>query len=190
MSITRVLLACVVASCASARSSWPADSPSAMNWAVVTSIRGPTAALRTLNALPGWRTVVVGDEKSPPAAVWSNLSHVVYLDLEDQNALGYRILQYLPRNHYARKVCNWLLVRQLAPPVSMTAGPTIAERRVLIRNPPRRTNHIRHWYAGDCGLCACVTPCPCRRRQHSGRAHVAAAHDSGRVCTQRGLGSG
>ena len=32
-------------------------------WAVITSINAPTDAIRVLDALPGWRTVVVGDLK-------------------------------------------------------------------------------------------------------------------------------
>ncbi len=80
------------------------------HWAVVTSINAPTLAIRQLSRLRGWKTVVIGDAKSPPAAAadWASLPNVVYLDLDAQALLTYKILAYLPLNHYARKSIGYL----------------------------------------------------------------------------------
>jgi hypothetical protein len=76
-------------------------------WAVVTSIFPPSEAISVLAALPGWHVVVVGDKKSPPSHEWSDLpQNVVFLDVDTQARLGYRIIKHLPWDSYSRKVCG------------------------------------------------------------------------------------
>ena len=68
------------------------------NWVVITTINPPTQTVRTLAAAPGWRVVVVADNKTPKD--WA-LENVDLLDVEMQRSLGYSIAALLPHNHYA-----------------------------------------------------------------------------------------
>lgn len=74
-------------------------------WIVVTSINKPTESLIQLNKIEDWNLVVVGDKKSP--SNW-NLPGCIYLDIEKQKSLGFKISKYLPYNHYARKNIGYL----------------------------------------------------------------------------------
>ncbi|KAG1658378.1 putative glycosyltransferase STELLO1 [Nymphon striatum] len=74
-------------------------------WIIVTSIVGPTEDIRVMSQMPGWTIVVVGDRKTP--ANWS-LPGVIYLSLEDQKHLKYRIMPYLPVDCYCRKMVGYL----------------------------------------------------------------------------------
>ena len=69
-------------------------------WIVVTTINYPTKQLMQYAKLPGWHLVVVGDKKTP--SDW-HLDDCEYLDIEKQLSLKYRIIKYLPWNHYSRK---------------------------------------------------------------------------------------
>jgi hypothetical protein len=65
-----------------------------------------------LCALPDWTTVVVADAKTP-LAPWQNASTgCLFLSLDDQEALGYRVLKHLPRNNYGRKNVGYLYAIQ------------------------------------------------------------------------------
>lgn len=66
-------------------------------WIVVTTVNYPTDTIKTLARVPGWRTVVVADLKTP--ADWA-LDGVDFLTVEMQRTLGYSILPLLPNNHY------------------------------------------------------------------------------------------
>ena len=66
-------------------------------WIVVTTVNYPTDTIKTLARVPGWRTVVVADLKTP--ADWE-LANVDFLTVEMQRTLGYSILPLLPNNHY------------------------------------------------------------------------------------------
>lgn len=79
------------------------------NFAVVTSIYPPTAAIREIAALKGWTLVVVGDKKTP--ADWQ-LNGVVYLSPADQQDLGLGTAEILPWNHYGRKMIGYLYAMQ------------------------------------------------------------------------------
>lgn len=72
---------------------------------IVTSIFEPTDAVKKFAKLDDWQLVVVGDKKSPP-----NWKHegVIYLSPDDQQKLGYAVLEYLPWNHYCRKIVGYL----------------------------------------------------------------------------------
>ncbi len=74
-------------------------------WIVVTTIQYPTSAVQKLAHLPGWRLVVVADKKTP--SDW-HLDNCVFLSVEDQQKLPYRIIKHLPWNHYSRKNIGYL----------------------------------------------------------------------------------
>ena len=72
---------------------------------VITSIFAPTEAVTKFAALPDYQLVVAGDKKSP--ADWSE-PNVAYLDVPAQEALGFRMSEKLPFNHYGRKMMGYL----------------------------------------------------------------------------------
>ncbi len=72
---------------------------------VVTTINYPTESLKRLASIPGWRLIVVADQKTP--ADWS-LDFCDFLSVEEQYKLPYRIIRYLPWNHYCRKNIGYL----------------------------------------------------------------------------------
>lgn len=72
---------------------------------VITSIFEPTEAVKKFAEVDGWQLVVVGDKKTPTD--WQH-EGVTYLGPEDQEKLGYHILQHLPWNHYCRKMVGYL----------------------------------------------------------------------------------
>uniref|UniRef100_A0A1D1YBU5 tRNA (Guanine-N(7)-)-methyltransferase subunit trm82 n=1 Tax=Anthurium amnicola TaxID=1678845 RepID=A0A1D1YBU5_9ARAE len=70
----------------------------------------PSDALRRLARLQGWQLLVVGDAATPPG--WS-LKGSIYLSLEDQSRLGFRVLDHLPyRSPYVRKTAGYLFAIQ------------------------------------------------------------------------------
>ncbi|GFO05612.1 conserved uncharacterized protein [Plakobranchus ocellatus] len=56
-------------------------------------------------ALPGWKVVVVGDEKTPQN--WSS-PNCVYLSLANQISSEARLADKLPANSYSRKNLGYL----------------------------------------------------------------------------------
>lgn len=74
-------------------------------WIVVTTINYPTQALKQLAGLKDWRLVVVGDKKTP--VDW-HLDNCDFLSVELQEKLPYKIIQFLPWNHYSRKNIGYL----------------------------------------------------------------------------------
>ncbi|OON67334.1 STELLO glycosyltransferase family protein [Hymenobacter sp. CRA2] len=72
---------------------------------VITSIFAPTKAVTKFASLPDYQLVVAGDKKSP--ADWSE-PNVAYLSVADQEALGFRMFDKLPFNHYGRKMMGYL----------------------------------------------------------------------------------
>jgi len=74
-------------------------------WIVITTIQYPTEAVKKLAQLKDWHLVVVGDKKTP--ADW-HLENCEYLSPQDQEKLNYKIIQYLPWNHYCRKNIGYL----------------------------------------------------------------------------------
>ena len=85
-------------------------------WIVVTTIFYPTLAIyKFLNLTTQWNLIVIGDRKTPKdwlAHVSVNSSRLLFLSIEQQNTLGYRILRYLPQNSYARKNIGYLVAIQ------------------------------------------------------------------------------
>lgn len=85
-------------------------------WIVITTINYPTATLggitkkiRCLSCLNEWQIVVVADKKTP--ADWQ-FPGVIFLDIEQQEALNYNISKLLPWNHYSRKNIGYLYAIQ------------------------------------------------------------------------------
>ncbi len=72
---------------------------------VITSIFAPTEAVTKFAALSDYQLVVAGDKKSP--ADWSE-PNVTYLGVSAQEALGFRMSEKLPFNHYGRKMMGYL----------------------------------------------------------------------------------
>lgn len=66
-------------------------------WVVITTINYPTDTVKRLSRSPGWRVVIVTDQKTPKD--WQ-LDNVDILDMEKQKTLDYNILPLLPYNHY------------------------------------------------------------------------------------------
>ncbi len=68
-------------------------------WIVVNSIRHPTEALRKLAEMPGWRVVVVADQKTPMGVVMPK--GVDFLDIDAQAKLNFSITKLLPFDSYS-----------------------------------------------------------------------------------------
>ncbi|XP_068754633.1 uncharacterized protein [Montipora capricornis] len=89
----------------------PSPNPEDMHdkWIVITTISSPTEDVKKLAAIKGWKVVVVGDAKTP--ADWSH-PNCVFLSVEKQKALGYRIHDFLPYKIYGRKTMGYLYAIQ------------------------------------------------------------------------------
>lgn len=78
-------------------------------WIVITTVSPPTDDVKKLAALEGWKVVVVGDLKTPKD--W-NHTNCVYLSVDEQKRLGYRIASALGYNSYTRKMIGYLYAIQ------------------------------------------------------------------------------
>ncbi|KAL8171490.1 hypothetical protein V2J09_023294 [Rumex salicifolius] len=78
-------------------------------WIVVSVSEHPTDSIRSLARIRGWQVLAVGNSETPPD--WS-LKGTIYLSLEDQSKLGFRINQYLPSDSYVRKSVGYLFAIQ------------------------------------------------------------------------------
>lgn len=79
------------------------------NTIVITTINPPTKAVRSFASLDGWRTIVVGDEKTP--LDWQ-CQGVEFLPLGYQKKLPFKLSSALPLNHYSRKMIGYLVAAQ------------------------------------------------------------------------------
>lgn len=77
----------------------------ASQWAVVTTINYPTEDLKKLVGQKDLHVVVVADKKTP--SDW-DLANCIFLSVEQQKKLGYKILDLIPWNHYSRKNIGYL----------------------------------------------------------------------------------
>ncbi|KAI9233604.1 MAG: hypothetical protein BYD32DRAFT_465177 [Podila humilis] len=75
------------------------------NWIVVTTINPPTDAMEILCNLEGWNVVVIADTKSPKE--WS-CGSCVYLGVDEQQCLGFDIVEVTPFKAYTRKNIGYL----------------------------------------------------------------------------------
>ncbi|KAK6740488.1 hypothetical protein RB195_008758 [Necator americanus] len=74
-------------------------------WIVVTTVQHPTEEIKRLSRIPNWALVVVADVRTPKD--WY-VEGAHFLSIEDQKKLGYRIMDSLPYNSYARKNIGYL----------------------------------------------------------------------------------
>jgi hypothetical protein len=94
------------------------------NWAVVTTISGPTEAVKLAAELPGWCTVVVADRKTPNnyvelAGLRESAAPMHFLSVADQEKwatthsgkIG-RFVRSIPYNHFARKNIGYIYAIQ------------------------------------------------------------------------------
>ncbi|XP_062002848.1 probable glycosyltransferase STELLO1 [Rosa rugosa] len=78
-------------------------------WVVVSVSEYPTEPLRKLVKIRGWQVLAVGNSKTP--SDWS-LKGAIFLSLEQQAELGFRVLEYLPYDSYVRKTVGYLFAIQ------------------------------------------------------------------------------
>ena len=76
---------------------------------IITTINAKTAAIKEFEKLKEWQIVIVGDKKSKAIA---NSKNLTFLSIDDQNQLGFNIVDRLPLNHYTRKNIGYLYAIQ------------------------------------------------------------------------------
>ena len=83
-------------------------------WAVVTTIFEPSKALKLMADVPDWCLVIVGDKKSPSdfMAKLGTKASTVYLDVKQQESLGFEFGDKTPWNHFARKNVGFIYAIQ------------------------------------------------------------------------------
>ncbi|XP_021893373.1 probable glycosyltransferase STELLO2 [Carica papaya] len=78
-------------------------------WVVVSVSGYPTDALRAMVKMRGWQVLAIGNSRTPKD--W-NLKGAIFLSLDMQANLGFRVLDYLPYNSYVRKAVGYLFAIQ------------------------------------------------------------------------------
>ncbi|GMH30637.1 hypothetical protein Nepgr_032480 [Nepenthes gracilis] len=78
-------------------------------WIIVSVSGYPSDSVRNLVKIKGWQVLAIGNSKTP--ADWS-LEGTIFLSLEDQSKLGFRIFDYLPYDSYVRKSIGYLFAIQ------------------------------------------------------------------------------
>ncbi|KAL5543475.1 hypothetical protein UlMin_007259 [Ulmus minor] len=78
-------------------------------WIVISVSDYPSDSLRKLVRIRGWQVLAVGNSKTP--SDWS-LKGVIFLSLEEQANLGFRVLDHLPYDSYLRKTVGYLFAIQ------------------------------------------------------------------------------
>nr|DAD42413.1 TPA_asm: hypothetical protein HUJ06_000643 [Nelumbo nucifera] len=78
-------------------------------WIVVSVSTYPTESLRNLVKLKGWQVLALGNSKAP--SDW-NLKGAIFLSLEQQANLGFRVVDHLPYDSYVRKTVGYLFAIQ------------------------------------------------------------------------------
>lgn len=72
---------------------------------VITTINDETKAIKEFARFKDWHLILVGDKKSKKIKSRENLT---FLSVEDQKKLGFKLMETLPYNHYARKNIGYL----------------------------------------------------------------------------------
>ncbi|CAF1220755.1 unnamed protein product, partial [Didymodactylos carnosus] len=84
-------------------------------WIIITTIFHPTLAIRKFLLLSTpWNLIVIGDRKTPQDWI-SNItdrSRLVYLSIDEQLKLDFKLIDYLPEKSYARKNIGYLVAIQ------------------------------------------------------------------------------
>lgn len=78
-------------------------------WIVVSVDRYPTDSLKKLVKIKGWQVLAIGNSRTPKN--W-NLKGAIFLSLDMQANLGFRVLDFLPYDSYVRKSCGYLFAIQ------------------------------------------------------------------------------
>ncbi|KAG5126660.1 hypothetical protein JHK82_027495 [Glycine max] len=78
-------------------------------WIVVSVSGYPSDALRRLVKMKGWQVVAVGGSNTP--SDWT-LKGAIFLSLEEQVNLGFRVVDYLPYDSFVRKSVGYLFAIQ------------------------------------------------------------------------------
>ncbi|KAL6555399.1 sugar transporter-like protein [Orobanche gracilis] len=78
-------------------------------WIVVSVSDYPSDSLRKMTKLKGWQVLAVGNSRTPKDWI---LKGVVYLSLDMQAQLGFRVVDYLPYDSYVRKTVGYLFAIQ------------------------------------------------------------------------------
>ncbi|KAM7262704.1 hypothetical protein ACFE04_000387 [Oxalis oulophora] len=79
------------------------------NWVVVSVTDYPSDQLKKLVKIKGWQTLCIGNSLTPND--WS-LKGTIYLSLEQQAELGFRVVRFLPYDSYVRKTVGYLFAIQ------------------------------------------------------------------------------
>ncbi|KAI6696785.1 hypothetical protein NL676_016904 [Syzygium grande] len=78
-------------------------------WIVVSVSSYPSESLKNLVKLKGWQVLAIGNSRTP--ADW-RLKGAIFLSLEQQATLGFRVVDYLPYDSYVRKSVGYLFAIQ------------------------------------------------------------------------------
>lgn len=78
-------------------------------WIVVSVSDYPSESLRNLVKIRGWQVLAIGNSRTP--SDWS-LKGAIFLSLEQQASLGFRVVEFLPYNSYVRKTVGYLFAIQ------------------------------------------------------------------------------
>ncbi|KAJ6380930.1 hypothetical protein OIU77_029763 [Salix suchowensis] len=78
-------------------------------WIVVSVSHYPSDSLKKLVRIKGWQLLAIGNSRTPND--WS-LKGAIYLSLEQQATLGFRVSGYLPFDSYLRKTVGYLFAIQ------------------------------------------------------------------------------
>lgn len=74
-------------------------------WIVITTIFKPTMDIMKMSATENWNIVIVADTKTPMDWTYKNC---IFLSIEVQQKLDYKILRLIPYNSYTRKMIGYL----------------------------------------------------------------------------------
>ncbi|CAH1781995.1 unnamed protein product [Owenia fusiformis] len=78
-------------------------------WIIVTTISSPTEDIKSLAKLTEWQLLVVADTKTPKD--W-HFDGVLFLSLDAQRSLRYKVLEHIPYSSYSRKNIGYLFAIQ------------------------------------------------------------------------------
>ncbi|KAK1386622.1 putative glycosyltransferase STELLO1 [Heracleum sosnowskyi] len=81
----------------------------AENWIVVCVEKYPSESLRKVSKIKGWQVLAIGNSRTPDD--W-NLKGTIFLSLQDQVKLGFRVVDYLPYGSFVRKSVGYLFAIQ------------------------------------------------------------------------------
>ncbi|KAM7270466.1 hypothetical protein ACFE04_029680 [Oxalis oulophora] len=78
-------------------------------WVVVSVSDYPSDSLKRIARIKGWQTLCIGNSRTPKD--WS-LKGTIFLSLEQQALLGFRIVEFLPYDSFVRKNVGYLFAIQ------------------------------------------------------------------------------